>query len=62
MKIEYVTMIKDYNYDRKKGIKRLFNEIEDKLVCALCIEKVTENFKKVKGHDPFAYQTVWNLS
>ncbi|OGI22699.1 MAG: hypothetical protein A2255_07000 [Candidatus Melainabacteria bacterium RIFOXYA2_FULL_32_9] len=61
MNIEYVTLITDYKHDKKNEIKKLLIEIEDKLVCALCVEKVTKDFKRIKRQEPFAYQMVWNL-
>lgn len=61
MRIEYITLMKDYNHGRQKGLKKLVGEIEDRLICALCVEKVQRRPVRFKHIEPFATQIMWNL-
>jgi hypothetical protein len=62
MQIEYITMMKDYGYNKKKDFKKLFNEIEDKLICSLCKENLNKKFVPAKKYEPLNTQIIWSLS
>jgi hypothetical protein len=61
MSIEYITMFKDYENKRHKGVRKFANVVENKLVCAVCVEKMPVESGNLKGLDIINTQAVWKL-